>query len=657
MKASDIRGYISLASPNDIRLILEKDAGSVSHDTKAYIRANELGYDLLVNTWVLLVKQYSPYGWMHLLSSIVRNGLLEVIKEFDLAGDQVVHGSELTSSLAKSIADDVSRTLRSTIIPRTRDYSIGKDYMATVLFLFRYPKRFSPIGADVLLEASIADFKANERRMKMVQRQEFPWFIIQRVRREIYSLNWSGILPLLQSIKIEDGEFTPGACFECSSSLLKKLEVLASQVPEWFYEPMGTRYTGAYVQSSPIQDAEGDRNVVRIVGVPKTYKSARIVAPEELQRQMKARRAFSIIERILPPSLNLHDQSRNQEYARLGSINGSLATLDLSRASDCVTPSLIKSVFPPQVSRVLDQLTAKWYTLDKRSNTSPKFTRLQQFSTMGNALTFVVETVVFWAICRAACTLAATLTKSPIGVVSVYGDDCIVPSQWAATCVEWLEALGFIVNESKSFIDKGTSYRESCGTEWYKGINVSSLFWPRRQIVGTIRPSVVLSDTAHLEGWDEFSSWYDTTSTLVDLQHKLYSVCDDAAMYVAGVVTAAHPRMTYSTYGSLRGDLWGPEDTSKIVWAPMRKEAKEAFVDLSAVPPYMQRRLFYRSRIKEARYEDTPRLLVSYNYGQFLKHGPRYQDDLDRLLGVSLPPISPSQADGKVTLSWSMTTE
>lgn len=172
MKASDIRGYIALASPKDIQLSLKKDAESVSKDTKAYIKANELGYDLLINTWVLLVKQYSPYGWMHLLASIVRNGLLTVIKEFDLAGDQVVHGSDLSSSLATSIAQDVDRSLRSVIVPRTRDYNIGKDYMATVLFLFRYPKRFSPIGADTLISQSIDEFRANEKRMKMVQRAD-----------------------------------------------------------------------------------------------------------------------------------------------------------------------------------------------------------------------------------------------------------------------------------------------------------------------------------------------------------------------------------------------------------------------------------------------------------------------------------------------------
>jgi hypothetical protein len=55
--------------------------------------------------------------------------------------------------------------------------------------------------------------------------------------------------------------------------------------------------------------------------------------------------------------------------------------------------------------------------------------------------------------------------------VYVYGDDIIVPSLFYEEAVNGLQRIGLIVNLSKSFADG--PFRESCGGEYYNGIDVT----------------------------------------------------------------------------------------------------------------------------------------------------------------------------------------
>ena len=48
---------------------------------------------------------------------------------------------------------------------------------------------------------------------------------------------------------------------------------------------------------------------------------------------------------------------------------------------------------------------------------------LNMFSSMGNAFTFELESLIFWAIANAVCYCSGSR-----GHISVYGDDIIVPS-------------------------------------------------------------------------------------------------------------------------------------------------------------------------------------------------------------------------------------
>jgi hypothetical protein len=102
---------------------------------------------------------------------------------------------------------------------------------------------------------------------------------------------------------------------------------------------------------------------------------------------------------------------------------------------------------------------------------------LAKFASMGSALTFPMEsmvfmTVIFMGIERAVGhRLTERDIKSFFGRVRVYGDDIIVPVEFVTHVISELEAMGFRVNVHKSFWTG--KFRESCGAEFYAGEDVS----------------------------------------------------------------------------------------------------------------------------------------------------------------------------------------
>jgi hypothetical protein len=91
---------------------------------------------------------------------------------------------------------------------------------------------------------------------------------------------------------------------------------------------------------------------------------------------------------------------------------------------------------------------------------------------MGNATTFPVQSLVFWAICVAS--LQRQGFHQP-GAVFVFGDDIIIPSECAERVIDDLETFGLLCNRSKSFY-KG-AFRESCGVDAFNGIDVTPVRW------------------------------------------------------------------------------------------------------------------------------------------------------------------------------------
>jgi hypothetical protein len=109
---------------------------------------------------------------------------------------------------------------------------------------------------------------------------------------------------------------------------------------------------------------------------------------------------------------------------------------------------------------------------------------IHSYAPMGNATTFPVQSLVFWSICCASMQYHGF--HQP-GAAFVFGDDIIVPSSVAPQVCEDLESFGLVVNKEKSFMTG--NFRESCGTDAFKGVNVTPVRWKTtvnaEQLVGS----------------------------------------------------------------------------------------------------------------------------------------------------------------------------
>lgn len=223
------------------------------------------------------------------------------------------------------------------------------------------------------------------------------------------------------------------------------------------------------IPSVPASLTREAMNVVRgneIVFVPKNAKTHRIIAKEPHVNSYLQKGFGAEIRRLLrlKAGVDLKDQSRNQRLAKLGSFNGSLATVDLKGASDSISTELVRFLLPPRWFVLLDMLRSK------QGFMNGKWFHYHKFSSMGNAYTFELESLIFWALCFATLSVKGHSLEN----LSVYGDDLIVDANSYTDIAAVVNFCGFRVNKSKSY-DKGP-FRESCGKDYYFGIDVRPIF-------------------------------------------------------------------------------------------------------------------------------------------------------------------------------------
>lgn len=199
--------------------------------------------------------------------------------------------------------------------------------------------------------------------------------------------------------------------------------------------------------------------------VPKSSDIDRVAAKEpDLNVYFQKMLGNEIRARLKKVGINLNDQSINGNLARYGSLSGTLATVDLSSASDSVSFELVKRVLPTGWFEALHA-----FRTDQTILPDGTVHTLQLFSTMGNGFTFELESLIFYSICR-----VVTRRMKIKGPISVYGDDIIVPVEAYEPLCTALNTCGFIVNDAKSFHEG--HFRESCGTYWYRGMNVKPFY-------------------------------------------------------------------------------------------------------------------------------------------------------------------------------------
>lgn len=203
-----------------------------------------------------------------------------------------------------------------------------------------------------------------------------------------------------------------------------------------------------------------------VITVPKNAKIDRVIAVEpDLNLFVQKGFGSAIRRRLKKVGIDLDDQTVNQRLAYEGSLDGSLATLDLSNASDTVSRGIVEQLLPPDWLLALEQCRSPEGVLP-----SGEIVRYQKFSSMGNGFTFELESLIFWALCKSVSEL---LDETDVRV-SVYGDDIIVPSTIADPVMRLLEFCGFTINRKKSFWSG--PFRESCGKHYFLGTDVTPFY-------------------------------------------------------------------------------------------------------------------------------------------------------------------------------------
>lgn len=250
-------------------------------------------------------------------------------------------------------------------------------------------------------------------------------------------------------------------------------------------------YANEGIWADQIANGEGEGRFAphlhysRLIAVPKTQKGPRLIAAEPscnqwcqqaIRKYLVARTESSWMRNMI----SFGDQTPNQQLALAASLTGDKATIDLKSASDRMSCHVVERFFRGRYDLLrafhASRTTIIRNLIDKKS---PEFYELRKFSTMGSAVTFPVQSLVFAGIALACVAFAANerninRIKGLAHKVRVFGDDIIVPTDVLGLVRYLLELLGFEVNTTKTF---GTGkFRESCGVDAYDGVNVTPVY-------------------------------------------------------------------------------------------------------------------------------------------------------------------------------------
>lgn len=211
-----------------------------------------------------------------------------------------------------------------------------------------------------------------------------------------------------------------------------------------------------------VADSDGPSCVwgSRYTTVPKNYKTNRSIAIEpDLNMYLQKGIGSLLRQKLKSVAIDLDDQGPNQRGAR----DYSLATIDFSSASDCVSQGLVKYLLPPGWLDFVQLFRSELIVLPDKS-----LHRLSKVSSMGNGFTFELESLIFWALAR------AVVPVSEWSRILVYGDDVLLPCAYADHFTDLCRVAGFLPNSKKTHTSG--PFRESCGKHYFRGYDVTPFF-------------------------------------------------------------------------------------------------------------------------------------------------------------------------------------
>jgi hypothetical protein len=249
----------------------------------------------------------------------------------------------------------------------------------------------------------------------------------------------------------------------------------------------------------------------KVIAVPKDSRGPRLICvhPAEaiwfqqgVRRELE--RAISLTRSSIGPwprgYVRFNDQSVNGKIALTSSRSRRYATIDMKEASDRISETLVQVLFGSHY-KYFGCCRAQKFVIPSLGSFRNLRGDINCYAPMGNATTFPVQSLVFWAICVASLQ---RLGFHQAGAAFVFGDDIIIPSECCEAVINDLESFGLLCNRSKSFY-KG-AFRESCGVDAFNGIDVTPTRWKTTVDAEHLTGLQSLSDLAmrlRLAGYEE----------------------------------------------------------------------------------------------------------------------------------------------------------
>lgn len=338
-------------------------------------------------------------------------------------------------------------------------------------------------------EAAFAQFIEAERRCKETNHRmrtdpakgriaQVEHYAMRKISRVL------GDLPDLADLKLQYG---PGAntsvkasCvnprvklsarLDCNHNLANHVGAFLSEVPLLTTHHARKYYEIVDVNTGDTWDVwDVDVNVVpgELLFVPKTAKIYRVIIKEPGFSGMIQKGYGTYMKaRMRQHGLDLTDQEANRKLAYKASIDNKSSTVDMRMASDLEAREVVYRLFPLDWACRLDGLRSSVVTYKGEPIV------LEKFSSMGNAFTFELESLTFWALAYGCC--CALDLHDKVSEIGTFGDDVIIPIEAYDLFVEVLEYYGFLVNTKKSY--KEGPFRESCGVDYFLGIDIRPFY-------------------------------------------------------------------------------------------------------------------------------------------------------------------------------------
>jgi len=223
---------------------------------------------------------------------------------------------------------------------------------------------------------------------------------------------------------------------------------------------------------------DGTRNGINVVNgsrlatVPKNEDTVRTIAIEpsgSMAMQLAAGRYLEGALRMIGLDISTQ-QPKNKAMALRGSLDGSLATIDLKSASDMISINLVRQLMPCDWFGLLVCLRSPNIDVKGHGEIS-----LNMISTMGNGFTFPLMTLIIVALIYGLrCINGGPSLFIDWRDTAVFGDDIIVPANEYVALTKVLTDAGLVVNHDKSYSEG--PFRESCGGDYYKGYDVTPFY-------------------------------------------------------------------------------------------------------------------------------------------------------------------------------------